>query len=538
VKRKLPWLLSLLIIVALVGFPAAALSEGPQPPDRVEPAPRGLPDALLDAGQAPLVDVEGQEVIPGDYIVVLKKGVPDRVAQAIIDRSVTGMGGRLLHRYTAALNGFAASLPDAALENLQRNPTVSFIEPDTVVTISGSQSPATWGIDRVDQRDLPLDNSYTFNTTGAGVHAYIIDTGLHYSHAEFSGRASFGYDSLGGNGSDCHGHGTHVGSTVGGETYGVAKDVNLYAVRVLNCSGSGSTSGVIAGVDWVTANHNSPAVANMSLGGSASTSLDSALRNSIAAGVTYAVAAGNNNRSACNYSPARVDEALTVGSTTSSDARSSFSNYGSCVDIFAPGSSITSAWYTSDTATNTISGTSMASPHTAGVAALYLEANPSASPSQVFSAIVDGATSGRLSSIGSGSPNLLLYSLLTSGDPGPNPTPTPSPTPTPDPGGAPCSDCEQYSGTLSGAGDYDYQPNGNYYYSGSGTHQGWLEGPAGTDFDLYLLKWAWFRWTTVASSTGTGSSESISYNGSSGYYLWRVESYSGSGSYDFWLDRP
>jgi subtilisin family serine protease len=275
--------------------------------------------------------------------------------------------------------------------------------------IVATQSPVTWGLDRIDQVALPLSNSYTYTTTGSGVNAYVIDTGIRITHSNFGGRAFVAFDSFGGNGIDCNGHGTHVAGTIGSSTYGVAKSVRLYAVRVLNCSGSGTTSGVIAGVNWVTANRVNPAVANMSLGGGVSTALDSAVNNSINSGVTYAVAAGNSNTNASNSSPARVAAAITVGSSTRTDARSSFSNYGSVVDIFAPGSSITSTWHTSNTATNTISGTSMASPHVAGVAARYKQTNPGASPATVRNAIVNAASLNRLSGIPSGTANRLLF---------------------------------------------------------------------------------------------------------------------------------
>jgi subtilisin family serine protease len=400
---------------------------------------------------------------------------------------------------------------------------------------SGSQPNPTWGIDRIDEADLPLDNTYVYNESGEGVHVYVIDTGIRTTHSEFGGRASVSFDALGGNGQDCHGHGTHVAGTVGGATYGVAKDATLHAVRVLNCSGSGTTAGVIAGVDWVTQNHQSPAVANMSLGGSASAALDNAVNNSINSGVTYAIAAGNSSANACNYSPARVAAALTAGASTNTDARASFSNFGSCLDVFAPGQSITSAWSTSDGATNTISGTSMASPHVAGVAALFLEANPGAAPATVASALVNGATTNRLTGIGSGSPNRLLYSLLDGSQPPPPPPPPPLPPPP-----APCTGCEQYTGSLSGTGDFDIQPNGTYYYSSrSGTHHGWLRGPSDADFDLFLYRWyGWFGWLPVAASTSVSSDEEIHYNGPTGYYRWRIDSYSGSGSYTFWLQRP
>ena len=358
---------------------------------------------------------KGADRIPGHYIVVLDDvaaGQPGPASQArqVADVLVSAYGGKVNRVFSNALNGYAAEMTEDEALALSNDPRVQFVEEDGVMTASATQSNATWGLDRIDQRDRPLNGTYVYNWTGSGVRAYIIDTGIRTSHTQFGGRASNVYDAFGGNGQDCNGHGTHVAGTVGGSTYGVAKSAMLRGVRVLNCSGSGTTSGVIAGVDWVRANHIKPAVANMSLGGGASSSLDTAVNNAINAGVAFSIAAGNSNVDACTQSPARVAAAITVGSTTSSDARSSFSNWGTCLDIFAPGSSITSAWHTSDTATNTISGTSMASPHVCGVTALYLQAFPGSSPSTIRNAIVNNSTTGRLTSIGSGSPNRLLYS--------------------------------------------------------------------------------------------------------------------------------
>jgi hypothetical protein len=347
--------------------------------------------------------------------------------------------GRLRHVFRRALRGFAIQIPDAAARALANDPRVAYVEEDGVVTATSiTQSNATWGLDRLDQRALPLNTQFSYATDGTGVNVYVIDSGVRVSHTEFGGRAFIGGDFIDddfdgdpsdvGNddansaipdGYDCNGHGTHVAGTIGGAMYGVAKNVTVWAHRVLDCQGAGSVSGVIAAVDAITEAGRRPAVVNMSLGGPASTALDSAIRRSIAAGFTYVVAAGNDNIDASASSPARVTEAITVGATASNDVRASFSNFGQALDVFAPGVSIRSAGIASDIATTTLSGTSMAAPHVAGIAALYLQTKAADTPAAVRNAIVTGATPGIVGGAGIGSPNLLAYSGILAAVPTP-----------------------------------------------------------------------------------------------------------------------
>jgi subtilisin family serine protease len=358
-------------------------------------------------------------------IVVFASGVAD--APGLARRLTTEAGGELHFTYQHALKGFAATFPAPALEGLRRNPNVTLVEPDAEAELHGTQpNPPSWGLDRIDQLDLPLNASYTYPNGGAGVNVYILDTGVRLAHVDFGGRANYIPSAVNGNfvgdtrtnADDCHGHGTHVAGTAAGTSYGVAKGAAIWAGRVVNCQGSGQVSMAIAGVDWITANAIRPAVVNMSLGYGDVQSLRTAVENSITAGVNYAVSAGNGNfrgvpQNACQQSPGGAPNANTVGATASNDSEASFSNYGPCVDILAPGVSITSAWYTSNTASNTISGTSMSSPHVAGAIALYLAANPSATPSQVSSALKANATLNTINLHGAsqsgGTANRFLY---------------------------------------------------------------------------------------------------------------------------------
>ncbi|HLL05228.1 MAG TPA: S8 family peptidase [Myxococcaceae bacterium] len=356
-------------------------------------------EANLATTEAPLALAEPGRAIPDAFIVQLKDGADARSVAA-----VAGVSPKYVY---SVINGFAATLNPGQLTALRNNPNVALIEQDQVVNTVATQSSATWGIDRIDQRSLPRSGTYNYTSTASTVYAYIIDTGIYTAHTNFGGRATNVFDAFGGNGNDCNGHGTHVAGTVGSSTYGVAKSVKLRGVRVLDCAGSGSNSGVIAGIDHVRLNHTKPAVANMSLGGGYSATINTAVTNLANAGVFVVVAAGNDNANACNYSPASATAVTTVGATTSTDARASYSNYGSCVDVYAPGSSITSTW--SNGSTNTISGTSMASPHVAGVGALYKATYGDASQDTVNSWIVNNATLNVVTGNPSGTVNKLLF---------------------------------------------------------------------------------------------------------------------------------
>ncbi|GCD93078.1 serine protease [Embleya hyalina] len=377
----------------------------------------GAASAQADIARTPSSAPEGRVVaaarpIPGRYIVVLREGAHG--AADVHERSVAlagSYGGKVRQTYGSALSGYAADMSESQARRVAADPRVAFVEQDGVEEVTDTQSdPPSWGLDRVDQAKLPLDRSYTYPNGAANVTAYVIDTGIWVSHGQFEGRASVGFDAVGdGNdGIDCNGHGTHVAGILGGRDYGIAKQVKLVAVRVIGCGNTGSTSTTIQGVDWVTAHATKPAVANVSLRGGVSAAKDAAFRRSIAAGITYVAGSGNDSANACDYSPGRIPEVITVQSSDASDRRASTSNYGKCTDLFAPGTNIVSAWKGGDTATRTASGTSMATPHVTGAAAIHLSAHPTATPAEVQAALIDAATPGRITSPGAGSPNRLL----------------------------------------------------------------------------------------------------------------------------------
>ncbi|MGW1490294.1 S8 family peptidase [Streptomyces sp. NPDC002402] len=500
-------------IAALI-LAAAAASWAP--PANADSSPTPGPDKLLS--------LSGGEQVKGRYIVTLNDSAT-QVSAASAQKLAGKYGGKAHRIYNRVLRGFSAEMSEAKARRLAADPQVEYVEPVQIGHLSGTQpNPPSWGLDRIDQKALPLDNSYTYNTTASNVTAYVVDTGIRTSHQDFGGRATSGKDFIYNdtNAGDCNGHGTHVAGTIGGSAYGVAKGVKLVSVRIFNCINDSPTDLVVSAVEWVTQNAAKPAVANMSARfGSSVPSLETAIKNSIASGVVWTLSANNQSEDACNSSPAKLPEAITVGNTTSSDRRNQDpyysyvgSNYGPCLDIWAPGTDIKSADYQSDTGYAIKTGTSMAAPHAAGAAALYLAGHPNATAQQTRDALIAQATTVTIGDAKAGSPNKLLNI---------------------NPSGATCAGYEtSRTGSLT-SGGWAYQPDGSYFYAAAGTHRACLSGPSGSNFSLSLWQWNGSAWQTVATG---GAGGTLAYTGSSGYYSYQVRSIWGSGSYTLGYDIP
>ena len=451
--------------------------------------------------------------VPNQYLVVLNDDFTSFYGGA--ENAVAALNqefpGAIRHEFSSALNGYSVEMDAEQAKQLSQDPRVKYVEEDGYVSESSVEYNPGWGLDRIDQHLLPFDTTYNYSGSGTGVNIYIIDSGILTTHVEFQGRAFDDYDAVHDNTpiSQCNGHGTGVAGIAGSFSYGPGKNVSLHSVRVLPCTGYGTVSDVISGVDWVTKHGVKPAVANMSLETNYSKSMNDSVSASINAGITYVVAAGNDTADACYYSPSSVPGAITVGSTNTVDERVSYSNFGSCVDIFAPGEGVTTVWNTSDTIITYMSGTSAAAPYVAGVAALYLEKNPSASPQQVQSALTAGATSGALSGVGTGSPNLLLYTMWDA---------------------TPVTQCDgtAFNGDLPSPGYIDYQSSASGFSGVGGKYYAKIQMPAGASFTLSLEKKGGFKWSTVATSS---NGSSVTYTGKSGTYRWKVADVSGSGTY-------
>lgn len=401
---------------------------------------------MTTASAAELIKVK--DPVPDSYVVVLKadskSGLRLPLLDNLVDDLLSLVNGTLQLTFDTVLNGFSVQVDSTGLSKLLQDPRVAYVEQNARMKVQQTrQSDASWGLDRIDQRSLPLDGDYSYASAGQGAHVYILDSGLRSNHSEFTGRVGNGFSTVGDNRGvgDCTGHGTAVAAVAAGSTYGVAKRATVHPVRVVNCEGFSTSADIIAGIDWIVNNQQTPAVVNVSLGSVSSRSTMEAVRNATARGVLFVVAAGNQGADACAFSPGNTPVALTVGASTKQDARASFSNLGRCVDVFAPGENILSAGSSSSRATSRLSGTSLASPFVAGVAALYRADNRNASPQQVSTALVQNATEGRLNNLGGGSPNRLLYSTLGQVAPAPERSPPPvpnvadpAPAPTPTPG--------------------------------------------------------------------------------------------------------